>query len=61
MTIYSLIGLLSTIIAWIVIAQVAPSRGRRVWPWAVLAFFIGVFSLIPLYLMPNLSGRPSTA
>jgi hypothetical protein len=57
-----LIGLFSTIVAWIVIAQVAPKRGRRIGPWMALAFFIGVLSLIPLFLMPNLNRRtPVTA
>lgn len=49
----STMTILNTCIACAVIAKMAPERGRRRLPWAILAGFIGVLSLIPLYLLPD--------
>ena len=58
---YAVIGLLNTLLACVVITNVAPKRGRRPWPWIVLAFFVGVLSLIPLYLLPQRGNRGAPA
>jgi hypothetical protein len=33
--------------------------GRRWWPWALLAFFIGIFAFIPLLIAGNTKNRRS--
>jgi Uncharacterised protein family UPF0547 len=35
------------------VARTAEGRGRRSWPWGLLAAVIGVFALIPLLILPK--------
>ena len=51
----SLLGLVSSILAVVVMTRVAPKRGRRAWPWAILAVCFGWLAFIPLFIAPNRS------